>query len=388
MEPENPQPVSPSAPDFRSRDNPGWLAPDDSGPDMVPYRGLRWIFIGPGGLRAGWSALLFLVLTFVFLVLLSSVSTRIVKALHLQLGQFTAGSTILQEGLFFLALLGAAAVVAALEQRRILDYNLTGPRRLPRFFTGLLAGFLALSVLVGAMAQGGWLRFGPASLSGAQILHFAALWAIAFLLVGLCEEGSFRCFLQSTFTRGLNLGWSLAVVGAVCLFCLLNPKVNGAAGVYAMALLGLVPILVLHRRRAPGSGFWQAAWVSSTIFGFIHTGNTGESWIGIFAAAFIGFVFCVSIRVTGSAWWAIGCHASWDWAETYFYGTADSGLAPRGHYLTTSPAGNALLSGGASGPEGSLLVLPVILLLLLALLVLYARRQPVAPALPQQTPAI
>jgi hypothetical protein len=149
---------------------------------------------------------------------------------------------------------------------------------------------------------------------------------------------------------------------------------NGVWGVYAIALLGLFPCLMLHIRKTPQCGFWQAAWVTSTLFGFIHVNNNGENWIGIFAAALIGFVFCVSVWVTGSAWWAIGCHAAWDWAETYFYGTADSGMVAKGHYLTTSPAGNALWSGGADGPEGSLLVLGVILLLLVALLLIYGRR--------------
>ena len=113
------------------------------------------------------------------------------------------------------------------------------------------------------------------------------------------------------------------------------------------------------------SGFWQAAWVTSTVFGFIHTGNNGENWIGIFAAAFIGFVFCVSVWVTGSAWWAIGCHAAWDWAETYFYGTADSGFVAKGHFLSATTTGNPLWSGGSDGPEGSLLVIAVCFLLLL-----------------------
>jgi hypothetical protein len=38
------------------------------------------------------------------------------------------------------------------------------------------------------------------------------------------------------------------------------------------------------------------------------------------------------------------------------------------------PAGNPLWSGGTDGPEGSLLVLGVILLLLVALLVVYGRK--------------
>ena len=185
---------------------------------------------------------------------------------------------------------------------------------------------MALSALVGALAWGGWLHFGPVALSGAQIFGFAALWGVAFLLVGFFEEGTFRCYLQFTLTRGINFWWALGIISLACLLLALMVKGNGVWGVYAAALLGLFPCLMLHVRKAPRSGFWQAAWVTSTFFGFIHTTNNGENWIGIFAAAFIGFVFCVSVRVTGSAWWAIGCHAAWDWAETYFYGTADSGM--------------------------------------------------------------
>ena len=109
--------------------------------------------------------------------------------------------------------------------------------------------------------------------------------------------------------------------------------------------------------------------MTSAYFGYMHVSNPGETWIGIFAAAFIGFVLCVSVRVTGSAWWAIGCHAGWDWGETYFYGTADSGLTSQGCYLTSTPAGNPLWSGGAVGPEGSLLVLGAILFLLVLVLI-------------------
>ena len=114
--------------------------------------------------------------------------------------------------------------------------------------------------------------------------------------------------------------------------------------------------------------------MTSTLFGYVHTGNNGENWVGIFAASAIGFVFVVSIHVTGSAWWAIGCHAAWDWAETYFYGAADSGNVATGHYLSVTPAGATLWSGGTDGPEGSVLVLGAILLLLAGLVAMYGRR--------------
>jgi hypothetical protein len=344
-------------------------------PEPPKYRGLRWAFMGDQGLRAGWSVALFIVLTLLFLRTLGLAASVIFRNHpHAGTSSFSPYRAIIGEVIEVLACLGAGAVVALIEHRRVMDYNLTGPRRLVHFFSGLVAGFAALSALVGALAWGGWIRFGPIELSGARIFSFGALWAVAFLLTGLGEEGGFRCFLQFTLARGINFWWALGAVGGLCLDLLLRGSGNGIWGVYFAALLGLAPCLWLHLKNVEGSNFWQAAWVTSTLFAFVHTGNGGENWIGIFAAAAIGFVFCVSIRLTGSAWWAIGCHAAWDWAESYFYGTADSGMVAQGHYLSTSPAGSVLWSGGADGPEGSLLVLGILALLLAALIVLYGRK--------------
>jgi membrane protease YdiL (CAAX protease family) len=359
---------------------PASLTPEFSVP-APESRLFRWVnraFIGSQGLRAGWSVSIFAIL----FVLFSAVAGLVFLSLHLidsgKHSELNPSLAFFGELTGFLALVGAVALMAFIERRgSLLAYNLTGPQRIPHFFRGLAAGFTALSVLVGAMTWGGWLHFGSIALSGAQIFQCGALWAGAFLLVGIVEEGIFRCYLQFTLTRGINFWWALGIIGSVCLWLALKDKGNGAMGVYIVALLGLFPCLILQVRKTPRSGFWQAAWVTSTLFGSIHTGNGGENWIGIFAAALIGFVFCVSIWVTGSAWWAIGCHAAWDWAETFFYGTADSGLQPQGHYLTTSPVGNALWSGGADGPEGSMLVIGAILLLLALLLVVYGHNKPV-----------
>lgn len=347
---------------------PGPSAPK---PGPEPDHDLRWVFLGPDGLRAGWSVLIFVV---AMVALLAALGTAFAK-LHLfnPKAGFTPANMFFNELASFLALAGAATVAALAERRRVLDYNLRDARRPTHFFSGLAVGFAALSVLVAALAAGGWLHFDGVTLSAGMAARYAALWGFTFLLVGFVEEGTFRCYLQYTFTRGLNFWWALGLVTLMCVGTAAASKGHGGWGVYAMAVLGIGPCLLLHLRRIPGSGFWQAAWVTSTLFGFVHTGNGGENWIGIFAAAAIGFVFCVSVRVTGSAWWAIGCHAGWDWAETYFYGTPDSGLVARGHLLTTTHAGNLLWSGGADGPEGSMLVLGVIVLLLVWLLVVYGR---------------
>ncbi len=308
------------------------MPPDETvlTPHPPKHRGLRWAFIGDQGLRAGWSATLFIVLFLLFLGTLGIVAMAIFgghcrlppQAVFRHQGDHRGSDPVL-------ALLGAGALVALIERRPVMDYNLTGPRRFVHFLSGLAAGFAALSALVGALAWGGWLHFGPIALSGAQIFSMP-FCGPRLSSGGVGEEGSFRCFLQFTLTRGINFWWALGIVGAMCLDLVLSGKGNGVWGVYVVALLGLAPCLRLHLKKMEGSGFWQAAWVTSTLFGFVHISNNGENWIGIFAAAAIGFVFCVSVRLTGSAWWAIGCHAAWDWAETYFYGTADSGMVVQG----------------------------------------------------------
>lgn len=355
-------------------------------PEPAETRFLKSVVIGPHGLRVGWSVVLFLVMSLLFIAIFGTLAALLMeKVFHIKRGDFTATSAALQEGSQFLGLLVAAAISALIERRRVMDYNLTGPSRFRHFLTGFGLGFLALSSLVGALYEGHWLQFGGVSLTGAAIFQFGILWGIAFVLTGFSEEGMVRCYMQFTLTRGVTYWWAL---GTVSFFCLTNLLLHGqgAGGVYLMAGLGAIPCLLLELRKVHSARFWQAAWLTSTFFGWMHTTNKGETWIGIFSAAAIGFVFCVSIRLTGSAWWAIGFHASWDWAQTFFYGTADSGYQPKGHFLTTSPLGDVLWSGGTDGPEGSILILPTVFLTLLLLLLFYRSKgpDPIASQLPQQ----
>lgn len=334
---------------------------------------MELVLVGPHGLRAGWSILLFAASFYFFRLIIGTVffSSGLLGEMQVDSAPFMLLGALAA----FLALAGTAAWISLVERRRIADYNLAG-RHLPQhLLSGLICGFAAISLLVGLLAWGGWLRFGAAELSGARAFGFAAIWGCAFLLVGSVEEGLFRCYGLFTLTHGINFWWALSAEAALCLYMLFLGGGNGANGVFAAAGIGLIPCLVVHLRSTGQSSFWQAAWVTSTTFAVYHTQNSGENWVGILAAAAIGFVFCVSVRVTGSAWWAIGCHAAWDWGETFFYGTADSGLAAQGHYLSTAPAGNALWSGGADGPEGSLLAMAVILLLALFLVLAHGRNK-------------
>ena len=115
-------------------------------------------------------------------------------------------------------------------------------------------------------------------------------------------------------------------------------------------------------------GFWTSAVIFSILFGLGHKGNPGESPIGLLSAGVIGMVFCLSLWRTRSLWWAIGFHASWDWAQSFLYGVADSGAMVQHHFLATHPVGRPILSGGVTGPEGSILILPIQALVCLIIL--------------------
>lgn len=374
MEPENPTPLQG---DIQQPGEPNENAGEPAGATALAQHhesGLHRVFVGPQGLRAGWSVLIWIAL----LVLIFGVGGAIAEAVHpaTRAERMAPAPRMMLTGeaIQLAVLVLVTWIMAFIERRRLLDYNLRGPQRVYQFATGLIFGFAALTALVCSMWWGGWLHFGAVALSGGQMVEYAAMWGATFLLVGCFEEGTMRCYLLYTLARGINFWWAAGIVGCVCGLLVWRVSGQGVWGAYILALAGVLPCAWLQMRRAPGAGFWNAAWLTSFLFGAGHTGNNGENWIGIFAAGAIGFVFCVSVRVTGSAWWAIGCHAAWDWAETYFYGTADSGLVAKGHLLTTSTGGNPLWSGGADGPEGSVLVIPIILLLLIAVLLLYGRR--------------
>ena len=290
---------------------------------------IRRTFFGADGLRAGWSLLLFFALLFAF----GFITQRIVHAMHPKSlsaqSELPPALSLTIEAVQFAIVGLSTLIMARIERRPLRAYGIgSTPRALPYFFAGLAWGAGLLSVLVGTLVATHLLVFAGLRLSGAAILRFGAEWAIAFLFVGLLEEYALRGYLQFTLARGLA-GAFFAVTSSP----------------YARAI-----------------GFWISAAIFSFIFGFGHKSNVGESPIGLVSAGLIGLAFCLSLWRTGSLWWAIGFHAAWDWAQSFVYGVADSGHMVAFHLLASHPEGKPLLSGGLTGPEGSLYVLPVILL--------------------------
>jgi membrane protease YdiL (CAAX protease family) len=275
------------------------------------------VFTGPNGIRAGWRLLIFL-LFFGAIAGGLSFAIRLIPAVRASQqadkgAPFSPAAALFAEGFLVLTLLASTFLMTRIEKRKFSDYGLPARGAFGKqFWLGVPFGFAMLSLLLAGIGAGHGITLGGLAITGPATIEYGLAWGIAFVLVGIFEEFSFRGYLQATLGSGI--------------------------------------------------GFWWAAVVLSAIFGAIHLNNSGEGKFGAFMAGVFGLVAAFSLLRTGSLWFAIGMHASWDWSETYFYGTPDSGLLAKGHLLNSNFHGPAWLTGGTVGPEGSYLVLLILLL--------------------------
>jgi membrane protease YdiL (CAAX protease family) len=293
------------------------------------------LFLGPDGLRPAWCLLLFLAIAYCVYLFSGSmlISTPAVyRALRAAAGRPSTLLTLLvNDGPLLLSVVVATWTMSAIEDRPVSSYGLGGTRRIPLLLAGFAWGAISLSLFLAFLWKAGWLVFDGRILTGGEIPKQAAIWIVGFALVSLTEEYTLRGYLQFTLARTISALFDSSL---------------GAS-------------------RSRALGFWTTALFLSFLFGAGHSNNPGESPIGLLSAGLIGLVFCLSLWRTGSLWWALGFHASWDWAQSFLFGVADSGTMVQGHLLATHPAGKVLMSGGATGPEGSLFVLPVLALMTL-----------------------
>ena len=285
---------------------------------------LRFVFVGNEGLRAGWSVLIFVLIS----ALILAIGSFVIRKTHLMPSgspDISLSFGFIYEGVSAFAALFATWIMSKIE-RRERSYGYGGPHRLKLFVAGLLSGLFLISLLVLTLLKSGLLVIDHRLIFGVDVWRYGVLWFLAFCLVGLSEESLSRGFLLYTLTRGL---------AALC--------------------------RVLFKTRYSGAlGFWTAAVIMSVVFYLGHTSNPGESPVGLLAVFVGGMFFCYGVWHTGSIWWGIGMHAAWDWGQSFLFGVADSGLMVQHHFQATHPQGNPVLSGGTTGPEGSVLIVGVL----------------------------
>jgi membrane protease YdiL (CAAX protease family) len=226
------------------------------------------------------------------------------------LEELSAPALIIEEIVDLGEVLLVTGVAALLERRRIDSYGLPIGQAFGGFFRkGMLAGVAVIIFVGGAMVLTGAMQVHGLELQGAAIVIYGLLWLGAMILVGINEEYVFRGYALQSLWRG--------------------------------------------------AGFWPAALTTSALFAAAHVSKPHENAMDIGMIFVLGVALCLSVRRTGSLWWAVGWHAAFDFGQFFLIGTRNGGQAPVGHLLNVSFPGPAWITGGELGTEASVFMVPV-----------------------------
>lgn len=278
-----------------------------SSPSRSPFFTL---FLGPQGLRAGWRFLLFaLGIQLGEALIEGPLGTYLARQLGISLGDLSAPALLLIEAAGLITVLLVTGVAAILERRRIDSYGLPVSRAFGLlFWKGMLAGFLVVVFVGGAMVLSGGMQLHGLALVGTEVFSNAFLWLGAMVLVGLNEEYLFRGYALQSLWRG--------------------------------------------------TGFWPAAIITTAIFAGLHLTKPHENAIDIGMIFILGLALCLSVRRTGTLWWAVGWHTAFDFGQFFIIGTRNGGQSPVGHLFDVTFNGPAWINGGELGTEASLFMIP------------------------------
>ena len=128
---------------------------------------------------------------------------------------------------------------------------------------------------------------------------------------------------------------------------------------------------LLWRAVGPLPGFA----VSAVVFAALHLANPGATVLAGATVTVAGLMFCALYALTGRLWVPIGLHLAWNFTQGYLFGATVSGSDLGGSIAvsTAHPGAPAWLTGGAFGPEASVLALVLLSVITLAVLLLAGR---------------
>ncbi len=183
-----------------------------------------------------------------------------------------------------------------------------------------------------------------------------------------------------------------SLLGLVMMSVLMG--VLAATGAYDVVLVGSAPAwsgIGLALQAAVTEELWMRAllfrllWrafgpvpalaVVAVVFGALHLANPGATALAGATVAMAGVMFCALYTLTGRLWVPIGVHAAWNLTQGYLFGAAVSGGDLGGSIaVSTARAGAPTwLTGGAFGPEASVVALALLTSVTVGALVLVSR---------------
>lgn len=219
---------------------------------------------------------------------------------------------------------------------------------LPPTLTGHAAALLTASVAAG------WVLLGLEGRPPAALGFHASREAFSGTFLGLLLGAAVAALAGSLMAATGAVRWSPEpwTPGAWVAAAALSLAFLAPLAAAEEALLRGYPLQALSEAWGPA----PALLVTSAAFGLLHAANPEVSWIGLVNTGLAGVFLGALYLRTGSLWWPSGAHLGWNWTHGFVMDLPVSGLevvdAPglEGHAV-----GPELLSGGAFGPEGSVL---------------------------------
>jgi membrane protease YdiL (CAAX protease family) len=202
----------------------------------------------------------------------------------------------------------------------------------------------------------------------------------------------------SALARGITIG-TLVVTAVIGIIAVLGAyRVDGWGSPAAAAgFLGLTAVVVaseelifrgiVQRLLEERVGTWIALAVTAALFGAVHLVNPHATlWGAVAVAIEAGGMLGAAYVATRSLWLPMGLHFGWNFVVGGIFGTEVSGNVAEQGLLDGATSGSTLLTGGAFGPEGSIIAVLACTIITVALLRLahqrghIVRRRDVRPA--------
>ncbi|EFC68543.1 CPBP family intramembrane glutamic endopeptidase [Prevotella sp. oral taxon 317] len=240
----------------------------------------------------------------------------------------------------------------------------------------LVLGVLAFLIIPGVVGYVLLLNIPAyAAVPLSTIAAVATLYAFKKYLSWYVENGESLSFRGKM--RMMGIGWAVSVVNflaiIVCLFLcgcyrIVNVELDVASQLSWLSLFLLVGVVeevifrgILFRLIADKWNIAVGLTTSSLLFGLAHLGNPGATlWAALAIALASGWLFGMAYAYHQTIWVPVGMHWAWNYLEGGVFGCAVSGT-PLDYRPLITPriSGTDLLSGGAFGPEASIICVAI-----------------------------
>jgi uncharacterized protein len=258
----------------------------------------RYIFLTRHGeIRSGWKVMMYLVGT-------ALLATGVSAVLHL----VGAGIVLLDAlGLLATTLFVSWVLTRYVNRKHFAAIGLWfHPRAIREFGIGMLLGFLMMAGIFILLSAAGYAHISWLARTSGEMVTTVLYSFVFFAVAAAGEEVLFRGYVFQTMAQGITV---------------------------------LPAILVM-----------------SGIFGIAHAANPNANTFSIANVMLAGIWLSFAYLKTRGLWLPFGLHLAWNFSQTTLFGFPTSGITFADQkLLSTTTAGPDWITGGAFGPEGSIL---------------------------------